>query len=39
MSFDRSKTPRWRVTQEDRWLARHYRPVERAFERTLAATG
>jgi polyphosphate kinase 2 (PPK2 family) len=26
------------VTQEDRWLARHYRPVEWAFERTLAAT-
>ena len=33
-----NKTTRWRVTQEDRWLARHYRPVERAFERTLAAT-
>ena len=33
-----NKTTRWRVTQEDRWLARHYGPVERAFERTLAAT-
>jgi polyphosphate:AMP phosphotransferase len=32
------KTTRWRVTAEDRWLARHYRSVERAFERTLAAT-
>jgi AMP-polyphosphate phosphotransferase len=33
-----NKTTRWRVTREDRWLARNYRPVERAFERTLAAT-
>ncbi len=33
-----SKLTRWRVTREDRWLARNYRPVERAFERTLAAT-
>ena len=33
-----SKTTRWRVTQEDRWLARNYRPVERAYERELAAT-
>ncbi len=32
------KTTRWRVTAEDRWLARNYRSVERAFERTLAAT-
>ncbi len=32
------KTTRWRVTAEDRWLARHYARVERAFERTLAAT-
>ncbi len=33
-----NKTTRWRVTNEDRWLARNYRPVERAFERALAAT-
>ncbi len=33
-----NKTTRWRVTKEDRWLARNYRPVERAFERVLAAT-
>ena len=33
-----NKTTRWRVTQEDRWLARNYRPVERAYERALAAT-
>ncbi len=33
-----NKVTRWRVTQEDRWLARNYRPVELAFERTLAAT-
>jgi polyphosphate:AMP phosphotransferase len=33
-----NKITRWRVTKEDRWLARNYRPVERAFERTLAAT-
>jgi polyphosphate:AMP phosphotransferase len=32
------KTTRWRVTAEDRWLARHYARVERACERTLAAT-
>src|SRR5512133_342767 len=33
-----SKLTRWRVTTEDRWLARNYRRVERAFEQTLAAT-
>ena len=33
-----SKLTRWRVTAEDRWLARNYRRVERAFEQTLAAT-
>ncbi len=33
-----SKVTRWRVTKEDRWLARNYHSVERAFERTLAAT-
>jgi AMP-polyphosphate phosphotransferase len=32
------RTTRWRVTKEDRWLARNYRPVERAYERALAAT-
>jgi len=32
------KTTRWRVTAEDRWLARHYRRVERACERMLAGT-
>jgi AMP-polyphosphate phosphotransferase len=34
----KDKTTRWRVTTEDRWLARHYARVEGAFERTLAAT-
>ncbi len=33
-----NKTTRWRVTPEDRWLARNYRPVERAYERALAVT-
>lgn len=33
-----NKTTRWRVTREDRVLARNYRAVERAFERMLAAT-
>jgi polyphosphate:AMP phosphotransferase len=33
-----SKVTRWRVTAEDRWLARNYRRVERAFEQTLVAT-
>lgn len=32
------KTTRWRVTVEDRWLARHYRDVERALEECLRTT-
>jgi polyphosphate:AMP phosphotransferase len=32
------KTTRWRVTDEDRWMARHYGQVERALEQCLAAT-
>ena len=32
------KTTRWRVTTEDRWLARNYRTVELAFEQALSAT-
>jgi len=36
--LEANKVTRWRVTREDRWLARNYRPVERAFERALAAT-
>jgi AMP-polyphosphate phosphotransferase len=32
------RTTRWRVAAEDRWMARHYRPVERAFEHCLEAT-
>jgi polyphosphate:AMP phosphotransferase len=32
------KATRWRVTAEDRWLARHYSSVEGAYERTLAAS-
>ena len=32
------KLTRWRVTREDTWMARHYRDVERAFERCLEAT-
>ena len=34
----RDRTTRWRVTDEDRWYARHYPRVERAFEHCLAAT-
>jgi polyphosphate:AMP phosphotransferase len=32
------KTTRWRVTAEDLRMARHYRDVERALERSLDAT-
>jgi AMP-polyphosphate phosphotransferase len=32
------KTTRWRVTAEDRWMARHYTAVERSLERCLRAT-
>lgn len=32
------KLTRWRVTREDRWMARHYREVERSFERCVEAT-
>jgi len=34
----KDKTTRWRVTAEDRWYARHYARVERAFEHCLEAT-
>ena len=34
----KDKTTRWRVTAEDRWYARHYARVERAFEHCLALT-
>ncbi|HET9693900.1 MAG TPA: hypothetical protein VFP48_05920, partial [Steroidobacteraceae bacterium] len=36
--LEADKTTRWRVTSEDRWMSRHYRDVERAFERCLEAT-
>ena len=36
--LQRDKTTRWRVTAEDRWMARHYAKVERAFEQCLHAT-
>lgn len=32
------KLTRWRVTREDRWLARHYKNVERVTQRCLKAT-
>lgn len=32
------KLTRWRVTKEDMWLARHYKPVHRAVERCLTAS-
>lgn len=34
----RDRTTRWRVTDEDRWLAAHYRRVEQAYEHVLRAT-
>ena len=37
--LQRDKTTRWRVTKEDRWMARHYHSVERALGRCLEATG
>jgi polyphosphate:AMP phosphotransferase len=33
-----SKLTRWRVTDEDLWLVRHYRKVERILQRCLEAT-
>ena len=33
-----SKLSEWRVTDEDLWLARHYRKVDRVFRRCLEAT-
>jgi polyphosphate:AMP phosphotransferase len=36
--LDRDKTTRWRVTKEDRWMARHYHSVEHALGRCLEAT-
>jgi polyphosphate:AMP phosphotransferase len=36
--LQRDKATRWRVTAEDRWMARHYAEVERAFELCLHAT-
>jgi polyphosphate:AMP phosphotransferase len=32
------KLTRWRVTSEDLWLARHYKEVQKAFKRCLAAS-
>lgn len=34
----RDRTTRWRVSDEDRWMAAHYPRVERAFEDCLEAT-
>jgi len=34
----RDKATRWRVTAEDRWMARHYARVERVFEHCLEQT-
>ncbi len=34
----RERTTRWRVSDEDRWLAAHYRRVEKAYEHVLRAT-
>jgi AMP-polyphosphate phosphotransferase len=36
--LEADKTTRWRVSQEDRWMARHYAQVEQAYEEILAAT-
>jgi AMP-polyphosphate phosphotransferase len=33
-----NKLTRWRVTDEDRWLAHHHKSVERAAQRCLKAT-
>jgi polyphosphate:AMP phosphotransferase len=34
-----SKLTRWRVTEEDRWLARHYDEVNAVVKRVVKATG
>ena len=34
----RDRTTRWRVSKEDRWMADHYRRVEKAFEHCLRLT-
>jgi polyphosphate kinase 2 (PPK2 family) len=36
--LSRDKTTRWRVTDEDRWLARRYSRVERVLEHCLEVT-
>ena len=36
--LESSKLTRWRVTKDDRWLARHYADVEQVYERVLEAT-
>jgi polyphosphate:AMP phosphotransferase len=36
--LESSKLTRWRVTRDDRWLARHFREVEQAYEQVLDAT-
>jgi polyphosphate:AMP phosphotransferase len=36
--LSRNKTTHWRVTDEDRWLARHYERVERVLEHCLEVT-
>jgi polyphosphate:AMP phosphotransferase len=34
----KDRITRWRVTDEDRWMAAHYRRVEKSFEQCLRAT-
>ena len=34
-----SKATQWRITDEDLWLAKHYRKVDRVFTRCLESTG
>jgi polyphosphate:AMP phosphotransferase len=34
----KSKLTQWRLTEEDLWLARHYKKVDRIYARCLAAT-
>ncbi len=36
--LEADKATRWRVTREDRWMARHYDEVGRAMERCIDAT-
>jgi polyphosphate kinase 2 (PPK2 family) len=36
--LEASKLTRWRVSKDDRWLARHYVQVERTYEQVLRGT-